>query len=122
METNPSGYKRAADEYQLYQLLEKHFKNLYEDVKEQVVFAPSCRIDYLAKEIFTETPILIEVKNWFATINDIQQLIKYYIHATERYGKNKFKLLLYTGGIDPTRREILEKIGIEVYLTKDVLQ
>ena len=118
---NPAGYGRALNEKELYCLIEDYIYMKYDKVKKQYRFDIGCILDYFALDLFTKKPILIEVKNWFLAIKDMEQLIKYYVHATEMYGENKFTLIVYAGGCDSRRLKILEKLGIEVYLTKDLV-
>lgn len=119
---NQAGYGRALNENQLYELLKEHIYTLYLKVKEQYEFDRGCIIDFFGNEQYTNKPILIEVKNWFVSIKDMEQILKYFIHATEMYGENKFSLIVYAGGCENDRKKILEKLGIEIYLTKDVLK
>jgi hypothetical protein len=121
LEYNQAGYCRATNEKELYKILLEQIYIKYDSVKEQFFFAPGCKIDFFAKEIFTKKPILIEVKNWFLTIKDMEQLIRYYIHAIEKYGENNFSLIAYIGGCEKSRQTILEKLGIETYITKDLV-
>lgn len=118
---NQAGYGRATTEYELYKILES-LKIGIDKLEKEIWIAPSCRIDYYGIDQITNKTLLIEVKNWFITIDNMRQLITYLVHATERYGENNFRLILIAGGIEKTRRKILEKLDIEVYLTKDLVQ
>lgn len=117
--TNPSGYMRAKDEENLYSFLENKYlpRKFGNQWKKQYEFAPSCIIDYFIK---TPLPTLIEVKNWFVRIKDMQQIMKYLAHATDRYKPNGFHFVLIAGGIDEERRTLLEPLGVEIILTKDI--
>jgi hypothetical protein len=119
---NPSGYGRAPTEYELYDLLKETIFMKYDNVKERFEFDRGCIVDYFCKEIFTKKPVIIEVKNWFVTIKDMEQILKYYIHALELYGENKFSLIVYAGGIELDRLKILDKLNIEFHKTVDVVK
>jgi hypothetical protein len=93
----------------------------YDDVKEQYTFDYGCRLDFFGYEIFTKKPVLIEVKNWFVSIKDMEQIMKYYIHALEMYGENKYALVIYAAGCELDRLRVLEKLGIEFYKIKDLV-
>jgi len=122
LEYNPSGYGRAANEYELYKLLDAAHIGL-ENLQHEYWFVPKvCRIDYYGVDPKTNKKILVEVKNWFVKIDYMRQLITYLVHATELYGENGFKLILIAGGILDSRRAILTKLGIQVYLTKELIK
>jgi len=122
---NQRGHLRAENEKSLSELLEGGFfprvfpqKDMYVDIKPQYPFAPSCKVDYF---IVGNPPTLIEVKNWFVTICDMQQIMKYYVHATERYPRG-FVFILIVGGIEKNRRDILERLGIQIILSAEVIR
>lgn len=119
---NSAGYGRALNENELYELLKKHIYTTYSCVEEQYVFDSGCRLDFFAYEQFTKKPVLIEVKNWFISIKDMEQILRYYIHAIEMYGENKFILIVYAGGCESDRLKILEKLGIKFHLTRDLIK
>lgn len=121
MQANPAGYCRAENEYKLYEIIQPFINSMYYDAKPQYPFAPSCVADYFALDTCRRS-VIIEVKNWFITIKDMEQLTKYLVHATELYGENKFKIVVIAGGVMQTRRAILEKLGIEIILTRDLNQ
>jgi len=118
---NPSGYIRAKNEEELYYFLENQYlpKEFGNNWKKQFEFAPSCIIDYFVK---ASIPILIEVKNWFVRIKDMQQIMKYLAHATHRFKAHGFRFVLVAGGIENERRSLLEALNVEIILTKDVLK
>lgn len=122
LEYNSAGYGRAINEYKLYELLEA--ANIgFEKLHKEYWFVPkTCRIDYFGIEPKTNKKLLVEVKNWFVKIDYMRQLITYLVHATELYGENGFRLILIAGGIQDSRRNILAKLGIEVYLTKELIK
>ena len=117
---NPSGYIRAKNEEELYYFLENQYfpKKFGNNWEKQFEFAPSCIIDYFVK---ANIPILIEVKNWFLSIKDMQQIMKYLAHATDRYGPKGFHFMLIAGGIEEQRRTLLEPLGVEIIETKNIL-
>lgn len=116
---NPSGHVQFENEQELYHFLEDKVFSWWKFSK-QVEFAPSCRVDYL---LYHGTrPVLVEVKNWFLRIKDMQQILKYYVHAVERYGEDNFTLIVIAGGIEEPRRKILEKLGVRVVLTKNLVE
>lgn len=121
LQYNQAGYGRAESEYSLYDfvIIKKFINSMYFDVKEQYWFDTGCQIDFFAKDKNTH-PILIEIKNWFITIQDMQQIMKYIVHAVERYGQNNFTLIIIAGGIEDTRRTILDKLNVKIILTKDL--
>ena len=118
---NQSGHCSATNEYELYSILDNITLG-YINRKKQYLFDIGCIIDYYGLDPKTQLPVLIEVKNWFLKIKDMEQLIKYLIHATEKYGENNFHLKVIVGGIENSRKKILDKLGIEVYLTKDLVK
>lgn len=122
LEYNPSGYGRAANEYELYKILNAAHIGL-ENLQREYWFVPKvCRVDYFGIDQKTNKKILVEVKNWFVKIDDMRQLITYLAHAAELYGENGFRLILIAGGILDSRLHILTKLGIEVYLTKELVK
>lgn len=121
LEYNQAGYGRASNERQLYEMLTDYIYAHYTDVRRQYFFDNGCQIDFFALDIYSRSPVLIEIKNWFLTIKDMEQLMKYYVHATEKYGENRFSLIVYAGGCEETRQKILTKLGIQLYLTKDLV-
>ena len=116
LKKNISGHVHARSEKELKNILE----NKTIEVKREHVFAPSCIIDFYMK--IYGYPILIEVKNWFVKIRDMEQIMKYLVHATEKYGADNFDFYLVAGGIDQKRREILEALNVKIIITKDVFQ
>jgi len=74
--------------------------------------------DYLFIEKTTAIPVYLEIKKWFLRITDVHQLIKYYIHLKE-HGK-LFKLVILCEGLDPIRKDILDKLGIRVLLLNEI--
>lgn len=119
---NSSGYILFPSEEHIYRWLEGEFLKQFHTVKKQFAFAPSCIIDYYAQDQ-QGRHVLIEVKNWFVKIKDMQQIMKYIVHATEIYGPANFRFVLVCGGIEKERRELLEgprALGVEVFLTKDI--
>lgn len=121
MMTNQAGYSKAQDEYNLYDIILPFIQSMYYNILPQYVFDTGCKVDFFALD-HKRQPVIIEVKNWFVSIKDMEQLIKYYVHATELFGENKFKLVVIAGGIEQPRRVILEKLGIQIIITKDLLK
>ncbi len=118
---NSAGYCRAPNEYKAYPIIEKYLTKHYGPFQRQVRFDTGCIIDFYRK-MSDDKIILAEVKNWTLEIGDMEQLLKYYTHATELYIEKNFKLIALVGEVDQRRQEILERIGIEIILTKDVLR
>jgi len=116
---NQRGFILFPSEDDVYKWLEGKFLKQFHTVKKQFIFAPSCRIDYWAKDCEGKT-VLIEVKNWFVKIKDMQQIMKYLVHATETYGAANFRFVLLCGGIENGRREMLEGLAVEIILTKEI--
>jgi len=129
---NPSGFVQFKNEKELYRFLDAELfqekpLNLFLNIKDprliirQFEFAPGCFIDYA---VFTRSHFifLFEVKNWFVRIKDMEQLLKYYIHAIEQYGENRFSLTVIVGGIEKPRKQILEKLGIKILLTRTLVE
>jgi len=113
---NPRGYILFKNEKELYRFLKENFLR---DYIEQFKIDDGCFVDFC---LDSRHKIFVEVKNWFVTIKDMEQFLKYFVHASELYGENNFRLQVIAGGIEPLRRKILEKVGIQVVLTKDLVQ
>jgi len=114
---NPAGYVLFKNEKELCRFLKANFLR---DYIEQFKMDDGCIVDFCNLDSHSYKKF-IEVKNWFVTIKDMEQFLKYFIHASEIYGENNFRLMVVAGGIEPLRKAILEKIGIQVVLTKDLV-
>lgn len=117
---NPSGYALFPNEESQYKFLNKYFfptKGWVPDFQYELV--PKSKEDRVDYFVNLDQPILIEVKNWFVRVKDVLQIVRYIIHATERY--QHFKFLLICGGIETHRRKILEKLGVEILLTSQLI-
>lgn len=119
---NPRGFASFPTEYKQYEWLRKHFFSKFKIAYlEQYEFVPgsNCIIDFYSKDE-TGKPTLIEVKNWFVSIADVQQIVKYLCHALEYY--KEFNFILICGGIEGPQKILLEKLNVKVYLTKDLIE
>ena len=118
---NTTGHICWEDESLLSAWLENTYLKRFHAVYPQFHIDDGCVVDY--KCIDKEKRIVfIEVKNWFVRIRDMEQLLKYYTHACTILGEDCFSLVCIAAGIDGIREEILNRIGIEVVLTKDLLE
>ena len=118
---NPTGNVCWGNESLLSAWLENTYLKEFHAVYPQFRIDDGCIVDY--KCIDKEKRIVfIEVKNWFVRIKDMEQLLKYYTHACTILGEDCFSLVCIAAGIDGIREEILYRIGIEVVLTKDLLE
>jgi len=119
---NPAGYVGARDEMELHHSLidgqvripglelKKHHPNF----RRQKAIP-----DFLFVDKETGRDIYIEVKPWFLSISDIQQIIKYWIIIHERHEEADLGVLC--GGVSEERKELLQRLGIRIYLLKDVV-
>ena len=117
MYRNPRGFIRFSSEKKLHHALADALPPL-QRFQAEYEFAPGCVVDFFG--FYEGKPVLVEVKNWFVRIRDMQQLMKYYVHAVEKYGFDGFRLIVIAGGIEAPRRRILELLGIEVVLTREI--
>lgn len=125
-ETNPSGYVRFPSEEDLYAYLEETFLSRFTNVKCKHEYSPGCIIDFWAEDMKNRVPVLIEVKNWFIKIRDVEQIVKYLAHASGCYGgfpaKNTtYRFILICGGVHEYLGEILEWLGVEIVLTRQLV-
>ena len=75
--------------------------------------------DFLFVEEKTGRKVYVEVKPWFLSVSDIQQIVKYWIVIRERHEEADLGVLC--GGVSEERRELLQRLGIRIYLLKDVV-
>ena len=119
---NPAGYVGARDEMELHRWiiegqvripgleLKKHHPNFQ---RQKAI------PDFLFADKETGRDIYMEVKPWFLRISDIQQIVKYWIILRERHEEADLGVLC--GGVSEERRELLRRLGIRIYLLKDVI-
>lgn len=126
---NPSGFACFDSEKEVCKFLEKSFLPKFRSVKPQYDFAPgsNCIIDYWAWDEHNSIPVLIEVKKWFVKIKHVEQIVKYLAHASGCYGgfpakKLTYRFILICGGVHEYLREILEWLGVEIILTRQLLE
>ena len=120
---NKVGYVYSTQEADLYSMIEKGYikiPHLTNPKRFPFFFGVKLQPDFLMVDERDGTPIYLEVKPRFLTINGMTQLLKYLIHIREE-GKDKARLGVLCAGIDPDRKEILKKLGIEIYLLKDTI-
>lgn len=118
---NRSGTVSFFSEEALYRWLEPWLRIILKTVSTQVEFSDSCIIDYRGMDFHGQT-VLVEVKEWFPRCKDMQQIMKYMDHASAKYGINNFRFILICAGISEHRRSILEMLGVEIFLTKNMLE
>lgn len=121
---SPPSIEKGAKEEQICRFLEKtHLRegiNFYNVIPEFEIihnFHVQGRVDYKCHDR-NGTDVYVEVKNWFLKIKDVLQVIRYYIHIKEHrlLGKNSFRFIVICEGLSKTRNDLLEKLGIEVWL------
>lgn len=77
------------------------------------------RIDYKATDL-DGNDVFIEVKPWEISIKHVLQVIKYYLHVKpNKFYKNP-RFIIIGKTITNQKRELLEKIGIEVKLIDEI--
>ena len=118
---NTAGYVRWRNESLLYAWLEDTYLKRFYAVCPQFRIDNGCIVDYKCIDE-RKRIVFIEVKNWFVSVKDMEQLLKYYTHACIVLGEECFSLVCIAAGIDDIREGILNRIGIEVVLTKDLLE
>lgn len=119
---NPSGNVYYDTEEELCSELEKYYlKHFYgfkwnpvEYYTKEVWISAGDRIDYCGIRLNKET--FIEVKNWFVTQKDMEQILRYKKILEEA------PLYVICGGIDKNRRKKLEDKNIIVFLTKEIVE
>jgi len=117
---NPAGYVGVRDEKELYQWIIKgqvripglQFKKYHPSLQRQIP-------DFLFVDKETGRKVYIEVKPWFLSISNIQQIVKYWIIIRERHKEADLGVLC--GGVSEVRRELLRRLDIRIYLLKDVI-
>ena len=75
--------------------------------------------DFLFLDEKTRRKVYVEVKPWFLSVSDIQQIVKYWIVIHERHEEADLGVLC--GGVSEEREELLRRLGIRIYLLKDVV-
>ena len=132
--TNPSGYVHYDNEDELKIELENNFfpkffddnwkpilditKEIPVDKQPETTPKYQKRIDYYGRR--KNRDIFIEVKNWFITSKDIEQISEYY-KKIEKQNK-KFILIVICGGIDPDKFYGFLDKNIAVLLTKNIAE
>ena len=119
---NPAGYVGARDEMELHHSLIEgqvripglELKKHHPNFRRQKAIP-----DFLFVDKETGRDIYIEVKPWFLSISDIQQIVKYWIIIHERHKEADLGVLC--GGVSEVRRELLRRLDIRIYLLKDVI-
>lgn len=117
---NPSGNIYYDTEEELKEQLEKFYLRLLygprwkpkDGVTKEVWLSDFDRIDYYGNMLSVQT--YIEVKNWFVTKKDMDQILRYK-HIIENN-----RLIVICGGIDKERRAILKDKFIDLILVKDI--
>jgi len=118
---NRKGYAWFDSEKELCRYLESHyFPKKFDDWEPEIEFAPRCYIDYLAIDRKGQV-VLVEVKNGFFKIKDMEQVMRYHAHATdpEKFGSKGYQFQVICEGIEEHRKEILENLG---WLGTEILQ
>lgn len=119
--TNPSGYVKYDTEKELTEQLEKFYftRGFFDrpwkpqlEITKEVWISPTDRIDYYGIKNKKET--YVEVKNWWVTKKDIQQILCYETKMED----NNFYVIC--GGIEQPRRNQLEHFDIKIILIKDI--
>lgn len=118
--SNPSGNVYYDTEEELKGELEKFYLRLLfgprwepkDGVTKEVWISNYDRVDYYGFMIRIQT--YIEVKNWFVTKKDMDQILRY----KSIIGNNR--LIVICGGIDKKRRETLQEAFIDIILVKDI--
>lgn len=117
---NLSGNVSFFSEESLYQWLEPGLPSILKTFSPQVEFSDTCIIDYKGMD-FHEKIVLIEIKPWFPRCGDMQQIMKYMDHASARYGIDNFRFILICCDMRKYRKTLLERLGVEIIFTKDIL-
>ena len=119
---NPSGYVGARDEMELHRWIIEGQVRIpgLELKKHHPSFQRQKAIpDFLFVDKETGRDIYMEVKPWFLSISDIQQIVYYWVILRERH--EEADLAVLCGGVSEERRELLRRLEIRIYLLKDVL-
>jgi len=119
---NPAGYVGARDEMELHRWIIEGQVRIpgLELKKHHPCFQRQKAIpDFLFADKEKGRDIYMEVKPWFLRISDIQQIVKYWIILRERHEEADLGVLC--GGVSEERRELLQRLGIRIYLLKDVI-
>lgn len=122
--TNPAGYVRYNnEEYDLKPCLEIMFFPTFFDIGWKLQLSETkevspCknsvrRIDYFG--IRNKKPTWVEVKNWWVTTKDMQQINMYNLMLAQPYD-----FFVICGGIARDRQVLLEGLKIQIILTKDI--
>ena len=114
---NLAGYVGARDEMDLHQQIingKVKIRGL-KFVKHHPRFQQENAIpDFLFLDKKTRRKVYVEVKPWFLSVSDIQQIVKYWMHEEADLG-------VLCGGVSEEREELLRRLGIRIYLLKDVV-
>jgi len=119
---NPAGYVGARDEMELHRwIIEGQVRIPGLELKKH---HPNFRWqkaipDFLFADKETGRKVYVEVKPWFLSVSDIQQIVKYWIAIHERH--EEADLAVLCGGVSEERRELLQRLEIRIYLLKDVV-
>ena len=119
---NLAGYVGAKDELGLHQQIINgevkirglEFKKYHPRLREENAIP-----DFLFVDKKTGRKVYVEVKPWFLSVSDIQQIVKYWIIIHERHEEADLGVLC--GGVSEEREELLRRLGIRIYLLKDVI-
>ena len=120
---NPAGYVYSDIEADLYSMLEKGYIKIPNLIKPESFphfFGVKRQPDFRFTDQRDGSKIFVEIKPRFVTIDDMCQLLRYYIHIEEE-GHSSARLGVLCAGIDKKRRKILESLGIEIFLLKDTI-
>ena len=119
---NLAGYVGARDEMDLHQQIingKVKIRGL-KFVKHHPRFQQENAIpDFLFLDEKAGRKVYVEVKPWFLSVSDIQQIVKYWIVIHERHEEADLGVLC--GGVSEEREELLRRLGIRIYLLKDVV-
>jgi predicted RecB family endonuclease len=111
-------------EEELYSLIESSsWFSQFSNVQRQweIGWHSNCYVDYKATDSSGRN-VLIEVKNWGLRVKDIEQIVKYLCHANNLFGVDNFRFMVICAFVhDDGRKPIIDKLGVEVFLLKDVL-
>jgi len=119
---NSMGYVGAKDELDLHRQIingEVKIQGL-KFVKHHPRFQQENAIpDFLFLDKKTGRKVYVEVKPWFLSVSDIQQIVKYWIVIHERH--EEADLAVLCGGVSEEREELLRRLEIRIYLLKEVV-
>ena len=119
---NSMGYVGAKDELDLHRQIingEVKIRGL-KFVKHHPRFQQENAIpDFLFLDKKTGRKVYVEVKPWFLSVSDIQQIVKYWIVIHERH--EEADLAVLCGGVSEEREELLRRLEIRIYLLKEVV-